>query len=293
MQRFEQDDQAMGLRRISGGRPVKVVAVTSGKGGVGKTNVSVNLAVAMAQRGQSTLLLDADLGLANVDVLLGLHPVANLAAVMRGELALEDIVLEGPAGVKIIPAASGLTEMVDLGARAHNGLISAFAGLPFAIDNLVVDTAAGIDSGVLDFCQAAHEVVVVVCDEPASITDAYAVIKVLSRQRDIRRFQVLCNKVESTDRGWELYRKLLAVCDRFLDVTLSHCANIPYDAVLRKAVRMQRAVVDSFPSSPSGIAFKELARRADTWKVPMESSGRPAFFHERSAGPIVQAVGAE
>lgn len=295
MRQSETTDQANGLRRLVGGRGVKVIAVTSGKGGVGKTNVSVNLAVALAQRGRSTLLLDADLGLANVDVLLGLQPRANLASVMSGELDLEDVVVEGPAGVRIVPSASGVSAMVSMGARDQGGLISAFTELPFGIDVMIVDTAAGIDSLVMGFCQAAHEVLVVVCDEPASITDAYAVIKVLSRERGIRRFQVLCNRVKDTSQGAALFRKLFAVCERFLDVSLQHCGNVPEDPALGRAVRLQRAVVDGFPSSPSARAFKEVARRADNWSVPAMPSGQPAFFLERSLSqaPAPQAVGAE
>ncbi len=294
MRQYE-TDQASGLRRLIGGEGVKVIAVTSGKGGVGKTNVSVNLAVALAQRGRSTLLLDADLGLANVDVLLGLQPTANLAAVMSGERDLEEVIVDGPAGVRIIPSASGVSTMVNMGARDQGGLISAFAGLPFGVDVMVVDTAAGIDGVVMGFCQAAHEVLVVVCDEPASITDAYAVIKVLSRERGIRRFQVLCNRVQDTSQGAALFRKLFAVCERFLDVSLQHCGNVPEDATLGRAVRLQRAVVDGFPSSPSARAFKELAGRADKWSVPAMPSGQPAFFLERSLVPAVapQPVGAE
>jgi len=182
-----------------------------------------------------------------------------------------------------------------MGARDQGGLISAFTELPFGIDVMIVDTAAGIDSLVMGFCQAAHEVLVVVCDEPASITDAYAVIKVLSRERGIRRFQVLCNRVKDTSQGAALFRKLFAVCERFLDVSLQHCGTVPEDPALGRAVRLQRAVVDGFPSSPSARAFKEVARRADNWSVPAMPSGQPAFFLERSLSqaPAPQAVGAE
>ncbi len=294
MRQSDLDDQASGLRRLVAGGRVKVIAVTSGKGGVGKTNISVNLAVAMAQRGRSTLLLDADLGLANVDVLLGLQPSANLSQVVNGELGLEEIIIDGPAGIRIVPAASGVSSMSMLGAREQGGLISAFAGLPFGVDVMVVDTAAGIDGTVMGFCQAADQVLVVVCDEPASITDAYAMVKVLSRDRGVKRFQVLCNRVRDVGHGAALFRKLVTVCDRFLDVALEHCGNVPEDASLGRAVRLQRAVVEGFPSSPSGRAFKELARRADNWSVPATTSGQPAFFLERSvAAAAPRAVGAE
>jgi flagellar biosynthesis protein FlhG len=275
------ENQAAGLVGIAGGSDVKVVAVTSGKGGVGKTHAAVNISIALAQRGRSTLLLDADLGLANVDVLLGLSPRANLEQVIAGELKLEDIILQGPAGLQIVPAASGIPRLASLSPQEQYGLISAFSSLPINVEVMVVDTASGIDSNVLGFCAAAHEVVVVVCDEPASLTDAYAMIKVMAQQRCIKDFQILCNKVKDAGHGRALYGKLVAVCDRFLDVSLSHFGSVPEDEALRRAVRVQKAVVEGFPSSASARAFKELAARADKWTVPESSASRPVFFLER------------
>lgn len=274
-------DQAAGLRALSRPKPVKVIAIASGKGGVGKTNVAINLSVGLARLGRSALLLDADLGLANVDVLLGLQPAANIAEVLEGQLDLEDILIEGPAGLKILPAASGVSQLAELQPRQYAGLIDAFAGLPLPVDVMVVDTASGISSGVTSFCQAAHEVVVVVCDEPGSITDAYALIKVMSRERGVRRFQILCNSVQNAAHGETLFRTLLRACDKFLDVALTYYGMVPEDQALRRAVRRQQAVVECFPGSPSGRALKELALRADKWVVPSELNGQPAFFLER------------
>ena len=280
MQQSEQD-QAAGLRALAARKPVKVIAVTSGKGGVGKTNVAVNLSISLAQRGRSSLLLDADLGLANVDVLLGLSPTANLAQVLDGTLELEDVLLEGPAGVKIVPAASGIAALADLDARQYGGLVSAFATLPCDVDFMVIDTASGIGRGVSTFCQAADEVLVVVCDEPSSLTDAYALIKVLSRDRGVRDFRVLCNNVRNAAHGETLFRTLLRACDRFLDVRLDYFGMVPADEAVKRAVRRQQAVVECYPGSPAGRAFKELARRADNGEVPTDVPGRPAFFLER------------
>ncbi|MBN1240830.1 MAG: MinD/ParA family protein [Gammaproteobacteria bacterium] len=269
------------MRALAAHRPVKVIAVASGKGGVGKTNVAVNLAVGFSSLGRSTLLLDADLGLANVDVLLGLQPAANIAEVVSGRMDLEDILVDGPEGLKIVPAASGIAELADLDPRQYAGLVDAFSTLPLPLDVMIVDTASGISREVTGFCQAAHEVVVVLRDEPASITDAYALIKVMSRDRGVHRFQVLCNGVRDAAHGEALYRTLLRVCDKFLDVTLGYLGAVPEDAALRRAVRRQQAVVEAFPGSPSGRAFKELALRADKWSVPRQVTGRPAFFLER------------
>ena len=168
----------------------RVIAVASGKGGVGKTSVCVNLATALVNAGQRTLLLDTDLGLANVDVMLGLSPRFTLADVFGGRCELRDTLLEGPNGLWIVPAASGKRNMTELLPQQHVGLVHAFSQLDLPLDVMVVDNAAGIADGVLTFCQAAQDVIVVVCDEPASVTDAYALIKVLSRERGVTRVQV-------------------------------------------------------------------------------------------------------
>src|SRR5690606_17531930 len=161
------------------------------------------------------------------------------------------------------------------------GLVSAFATLPYDVDFMVIDTASGIGRGVSTFCQAADEVLVVVCDEPSSLTDAYALIKVLSRDRGVRDFRVLCNNVRNAAHGETLFRTLLRACDRFLDVRLDYFGMVPADEAVKRAVRRQQAVVECYPGSPAGRAFKELARRADNGEVPVDVPGRPAFFLER------------
>lgn len=276
-------DQAQGLREPLGvpQKPVRVVAVTGGKGGVGKTTISVNLAVALADSGRRTLLLDADLGLANVDVLLGLTPSHTLADVVDGRCDVEDTIIEGPRGLAIVPAASGRRRMADLGPAEHVGLVRAFSELKRDLDVMVVDTAAGLSDSVMTFAQAAQEVVVVVCNEPASITDAYALIKLLSHERGVRRVQVLPNMVRSPAEGRELFNKLVRVTDRFLDVTVSLLSAIPYDDWLRRAIQRQQAVVEAYPSSASAQALHAIARRVEQWSAPSGPRGNVEFFVER------------
>jgi flagellar biosynthesis protein FlhG len=274
-------DQAAGLRRLTSNRPVRVIAVTSGKGGVGKTNVSVNLAMAMRALGREAMLLDADLGLANVDVMLGLRPQYNLSHVLNGECSLEDIVMEGPGGLKIIPAASGIKNMAELSPAEHAGLIRAFSDFSHGLDVLIVDTAAGISDSVTMFARACQEVVVVVCDEPASITDAYALIKVMNRDFGQNRFHVLANMVHGADEGRALYEKLARVTDKFLSVALDYMGAIPYDEYLRKAVQKQRAVVEAYPGAKATAAFKKAAQAADKWPVVGAADGHVQFFFER------------
>ncbi len=282
-------DQASGLRRIVKRNPVRVIAVTGGKGGVGKTNVSVNLATALASSGKRVMLLDADLGLANVDVLLGLQAKYNLSHVISGERGLEEIILSGPEGLQIVPASSGIKSMTDLSPAEHVGLIRAFSGLSNDIDVLLIDTAAGIADSVTSFTRAAQEVVMVVCDEPASITDAYALIKVLNRDHGVFRFRILANMTHSLQEGRELYAKLMKVTDRFLDVTIDYMGCVPYDEYLRKAIQKQKTVVEAYPRSKSAIAFKNLAGKADKWPVPSMAGGHLEFFVER----LIQASHSE
>ena len=274
-------DQASGLREMLHPRPVRAIAVTGGKGGVGKTNVSVNLGVAAAEMGQKVMLLDADLGLANIDVVLGLHPEYDLSHVMRGERTLDEILIEGPAGLKVIPGASGLQSLAELSPAEHTGLIRAFGELAADTELLIVDTAAGISDTVLSFSRAAHEIVVVVCDEPASITDAYAIIKLLNRDYGHQRFRVLANMVRSAQEGRELFNKMCRVTDRYLDVTLGFMGAIPFDESLRKAVKTQRPVVQAFPRSRVAQVFRSLAKKIQTWPQPDGANGQVQFFVER------------
>jgi flagellar biosynthesis protein FlhG len=272
------------LAEINASKPVKVIAVTGGKGGVGKTTVSANLAVSIAARGRDVMLLDADLGLANVDVILGLHTRFHLGHVLNGECTLEDVIVTGPHGLQIVPAASGITAMANLSESEHAGIIRAFSDLYHRVDVLVVDTAAGLHHSVTTFSQAAHHVLVVVCDEPASITDAYALIKVLSREHGVRRFQILANQTRRSGEGPDLFQKIARVCDRFLNVTLEFAGSVPFDDYLRRAVQRQSAVVDAFPASISSIALKNLASKADKWSVPQGARGHLEFFVERMVG---------
>src|SRR5215471_11770724 len=187
--------------------PVQVIAVTGGKGGVGKTTVAVNLAAAMASRGKEVMLLDGDLGLANVDVFLGLTPRLTLADVLAGSCSLEEVVLDAPQGFKVVPAASGIAQLAELDTLTHLGLVRAFGDLTAKLDVMVVDTAPGIAGSVLQFSQAAQQVLVVICDEPASLTDAYALIKVLSRNHGVNRFRVVANQIRSPGSGQELFSR--------------------------------------------------------------------------------------
>jgi flagellar biosynthesis protein FlhG len=275
------NDQAAGLRQMTQQKPVQVIAVSGGKGGVGKTNISVNLAVALAEIGKQVTVLDADLGLANIDVVLGIHPKYDLSHVMRGEKDLNEIIVDGPQGIKLIPGASGIQHMAELSHAEHAGIISAFSELATDLDILIVDTAAGISDTVISFTRAAQEVLIVVCDEPASITDAYAIIKLLNKEYGRTRFRVVANMVQTPQEGRDLYNKMCAVTDRYLDVMLSYFGAVQFDDNLKKAIKSQKPVVTAFPRSKSAQAFKNLARKIDTWPKPQGANGQMQFFVER------------
>lgn len=274
-------DQAQGIRQMKAQHPVRVIAVTSGKGGVGKSNVTINLAVSLAQSGESVMVMDADTGLANIDVLLGLSPGLNLSHVINGECSLEETIIEGPAGIKIVPASSGVAAMSDLTPAQNAGVIRSFSELTEPVDTLLIDTAAGLSDSVVSYTRAAREVIVVVCDEPASITDAYAMIKVTHRDYGVERFHVLANQAQGASQGRELYKKLARVSERFLEVTLDYLGCIPYDDCLKKAVQKQKSVVDAFPRSQSTTAFKQIAKKTQAWPTPTSMEGHLEFFIER------------
>ena len=269
---------------LKGSRPIQVIAVTSGKGGVGKTNVSANLATAMVANGKKVILLDADMGLANIDVMLGLKPKYNLSDVISGEKSLQEVMVTTPTGLQIIPAASGIKLMTELSPMQHAGLIRAFSDITTDLDALLVDTAAGISDTVISFCQASQEIIVVVCDEPTSIVDSFALIKVLSRDHGVSHFHILSNMTQSNQEGRELFMKLLNVADKYLDITTSYLGTIPYDDCLRKAVKKQKVVVEAFPRSRSSVAFKNLALKTGKWPQVDSPGGHVEFFVERLIG---------
>ncbi len=275
------EDQASSLRKMNQSRLIKVIAVTGGKGGVGKTNITLNTAIAMAKQGKRVMVLDADLGLANVDVMLGLRVEKNLSHVLSGECTLDEVLVTGPHGIKIAPASSGTQSMTELSPTEHAGLIRAFSELRSQIDVLIVDTAAGISDMVLSFSKASQDIMVVVCDEPTSLTDAYALIKILNREHGVFRFKIIANMVRDVREGQELFSKLSKVTGRFLDVALELVATVPFDENIRRAVRKQTAIVDAFPSSPAAMAITQLANKATSWPIPNQPGGHLEFFIEQ------------
>ncbi|WP_028382998.1 MinD/ParA family protein [Legionella moravica] len=274
-------DQASGLRNLSRTKPITVIAVSAGKGGVGKSNVSVNLAVALAQMNKNVMLFDADLGLANVDIMLGLHTKFNLSHVIQGICHLSDIILQGPNGISVIPSASGTEFMTQLTYAEHAGIIDSFNELTDDLDYMIIDTAAGISDTVLSFTRSSQELIVVVCDEPTSLTDAYALIKVMSKRYEWTHFHILANMVRNMKDGRELFNKLFRVSEQFLDVHLDYLGAIPFDEHIHKAVKMQKPVLTAYPDSEASEALRELADTISNWPAKPALGGNTSFFLER------------
>ena len=247
---------------------IRVIAITSGKGGVGKTNISANFAYLFARMGKRILLLDADAGLANIDVILGITPKYNLHHVLSGEKKLSEAVVEGPGGVKILPASSGIPEMASLSKGQKFTLIEELEGLDEDFDFMLIDTAAGIADNVMYFNMVAGEIIVVASPEPTSLTDAYAVIKVLYQRYGTRQFALLVNMAKDSNEAGEVYKRLSNATNHFLDLPIEYLGYIPYDQTVSRAVKKQRLLAEAFPDSKAiksmSKIVKELCRKEPT-----------------------------
>ena len=260
----------------------RVIAVTSGKGGVGKTNIVGNLAIACQRMGKRVLIFDADLGLANIDIIFGFNPEHNIDEVIRGEKDLSQIIVKGPEGVSVIPASSGIQELVNLTEGHKINLLNEFDNLNSMFDILLIDTGAGISSNVIYFNLAAQERIIVVTPEPTSITDAYAVLKVMFCQHGTKNFFVLLNMVRNEKEAKSVYKNLSRVVDRFLrGISIEYAGYIPRDDFLQKAVSRREPVLCCYPGASSSNSFKKLANYLlnQTDKRPVD--GNIKFFWKR------------
>ncbi|MCB1650040.1 MAG: MinD/ParA family protein [Pseudomonadales bacterium] len=237
----------------------RVIAVSSGKGGVGKTNISVNLAIALARKGQRVCVFDADTSLANVNILLNLTPQFTLEHVLRGEKKIEDILLRGPGDITIVPAASGIAEFAMLTLPQQKLLLQALTSLEQQFDYLIIDTAAGISDNVTTFLQATEHCMLIVTPEPTSLTDAFALMKVMQRRHSDNRIHVLTNMVDSYLNSVDIYKRLAGAASRYLSLELDYLGYVPRDESLRLAVQKQVPVMIAYPGSQASYRFQALA----------------------------------
>lgn len=252
----------------TGAKATRIIAVSSGKGGVGKTNVVVNTALAMARQQRKVLILDADLGLANIDVVMGITPRFNLQHVISGQKSIRDVVVEDERGVQVISGGSGLADLANLNDNQRDALIGSLAELETMTDVLIVDTGAGIGPNVLQFILAAQELIVVTTPEPTAITDAYSLIKVVSRLSSEVSLKLLVNQVRTAQEADEITGNIVGVARRFLHLDVGSYGSLPYDGNLIKSVRRQMPVIVAYPNSPATYAFHALAARIWHEEVP-------------------------
>jgi flagellar biosynthesis protein FlhG len=257
----------------------RVISVTSGKGGVGKTNVVANLAFAFTQLGGKVLVLDADLGLANIDVLLGLAPHYTIEHLFNQKKSFSEILIKGPGGMWILPASSGVLDLVDLDESQKIFLLNELDHMAETIDILLIDTGAGISSNVLYFNMAAQESIVIATSEPTSLTDAYALIKVLSTQFSKKDFMILVNLVPNVHEAKGVFKKISAVADTFLgSLSIDYLGFIPFDEKLGLAVKQQRPVLEIYPKAPSSRSFTDLAKAILDRPLRNKGNGNIQFF---------------
>lgn len=265
------NDQAAQLRKIIKNQPsqdtsvdskAKIITITSGKGGVGKSNTVVNIALALKELGKKVVILDADLGLANIEVLLGIIPSYNLSYVLNGSKTILEIIEENEDGISFISGGSGIRELMFL----NNTQIIQFANniseLEKIVDFILIDTSAGITDAVLSFCKLAHEVVFITTPEPTSITDSYALMKTFQSKynEDLPVFKLLINKAETVNEAQQVYTKLSSVCQHFLNITTQYIGYIPFDYNIIRAAKVQQPICKCYPKSIASIAYRDIAK---------------------------------
>lgn len=282
-------DQAKTLRELSAHQHdtdlqlpsdnvTSVYSITSGKGGVGKTAVTANLAYSLAKIGKRVLILDADLGLANIDVVFGLTPRYNLNHFFSGEQELDAILVDGPMGIKILPAGSGIQNFIRLDSHQKMRLLDGLDQMHNSFDYVLIDTEAGISENVTYFNTAAQEILVVTTPEPTAITDAYALMKLLSTKYHEKHFNLVVNQIQNEDEALDVYRKLTMVANRYLDISIDYLGSVPEDRQMIDSIRKQRVIIDLYPNSKITAAFSQLASRISMEPAHTEPKGNLQFF---------------
>lgn len=260
---------------------LRVFSVTSGKGGVGKTSIVTGLAVSFAKMGRKVLIIDADLGLANVDILLGLTPAANIYSLLRGEKTIEEILTAGPCGVQVLPASSGIYELTHLSAEQRISLLSHLDALEGRFDTVLIDTGAGIASNVMYFNAAAQEIIVVATPENTSIADAYALIKAFAQNFGETHFHVLLNMVRNEFEAIDTFRSMERAAARFLNLSLNYVGFILRDEHVRTAANARKSLIEKYPLAPAARSIKSVAEELLASRPRTGFKGTPQFFWKR------------
>jgi flagellar biosynthesis protein FlhG len=273
------DDISEGKKGVDQKNKITVISITSGKGGVGKTNIAANLAYLLASLKKKTLILDADCGLANIDLILGLTPKYNLYHVLKGERTLREAIVTGPGGIKILASSSGIQEMSSLSMEQKLTLQDELNALQTRPDFMLIDTSAGINDNVLYFNMVAGETIVVVTPEPTSLTDAYALIKILYQRHAKKRFSLLVNMVKTPNEAREVFLRLAQATNHFLNLAIEELGYITYDENLQRGVKQQKLLAELYPDSPSVRCLRTVAEKLCKPRPEQENNGAIRFFN--------------
>lgn len=265
--------------RKAGEKIARTITVTSGKGGVGKTSLVANMAICLAQAGQRVIILDADLGLANIDVVFGVRPKNNLMDVVNGDMNIDEIMAQGPNGIQIIAGGSGVSELAQLDSEKSQRLFNQLRFLEDKTDFLLIDTGAGISDSVISFCQAADQIVVITTTEPTALADAYGIIKIISTRRPESHLSVLVNRVDDEEEGNQVYERLSRVANEFLGFSVHQLGSLPQDRNMHLAVRQQTPLLLFSPMSPAAVGIRKIVSQA-FHEIPQQisSDGIEGFF---------------
>lgn len=266
------------------GAQTRTISVTSGKGGVGKTSLVSNMAAYLGSKGHKTLILDGDLGMGNVDIMFGLRPSGNLQAVLTGEKAISEILVEVSENVFLIPGGSGVYELARTNSIQKRILIDQINQLEGLFEYMLIDTAPGIDDNVLYLNTAAQEILVVLTGDPSSLADAYALIKVLNTRHKEDRFSVVCNMMRDEAEALRVFKRLSDVCSRFLCVSLDYKGYVPQDQLFKRATKLQQLVVHTEPRCQASFAIKHLAENLSGSSHMGAVKGGMQFFWQQLVG---------
>jgi flagellar biosynthesis protein FlhG len=276
-----QNTQCLKGRLMEQPHMTRVFAVASGKGGVGKTNVVANLAFALTTLRKNVLVMDADLSLGNLDILLGLTPQYTMEHLFLGSKSLQEVIIEGPGGMRILPASSGVQQLTNLSVEQQLAFLAEIDSLDELVDMMLIDTGPGISTNVLYFTLAAQEIIVVTCPEPMAIANACAFIKVLAGEHGHREFQLLVNDARTGQEADMVFQKVQHAAQQVLDIDIHPLGWIPHDTYVQKAVRQQKAVVDRYPNAQSSRAFLQLAMAVCALPPLTLPSGQIQFFWQQ------------